>query len=97
VQTIAFSPDSKTLASGSDDKTIVLWEVATRQPFGPPLTGHTLTVASVAFSPDGKTLASGSWDMTVILWDVSNPRSPAQILWDVVTPTAPSSTPTRSP
>jgi WD40 repeat protein len=67
------------LASGSDDKTIRLWNVATRQPFGPPLTGHTKTVVSVAFSADGKLLASGSDDTSVRLWDVATrqPLGPA--------------------
>jgi len=67
---VAFSPDGKTLASGGDDYTIILWDVETRQPIGKPLKGHTRNVTSVSFSPDGKTLASGSSDNTVILWDV---------------------------
>src|SRR5271157_2503482 len=71
VASVAFSSDGKTLASGSYDNTIVLWDVATGQPIGQPLTGHTDTVNSVAFSPDGKTLASGSRDNTIILWDVA--------------------------
>jgi len=57
--------------TGSWDNTIILWDVATRQPVGEPLTGHTNSVFSVAWSPDGKTLASGSRDNTIILWDVS--------------------------
>ena len=67
---MAFSPDGKTLASGSKDKTIILWDIATRQPIGQPLSGHLDAVTSVAFSPDGKTLASGSKDKINILWDV---------------------------
>jgi WD40 repeat protein len=80
VMSVAFSPDGKTLASDSWDKTIRLWDVATSQPIGQPLTGHTDYVASVAFSPDGKTLASGSWDKTIRLWDVATGKSISQPL-----------------
>jgi WD40 repeat protein len=72
VNSVAFSPDGKTLASGALDGTIILWDVANRQPIGQPLTGHPLSVSNIAFSPDGKTLASGSWDGTVTLWDVAS-------------------------
>ena len=71
VNSIAYSSDGKTLASGSLDKTIILWDVATGKPTGQPLVGHKNMVFSVAFSPDGKTLASGSWDKTIILWDLA--------------------------
>ena len=67
VWSVAFSPDGKTLASGSDDNTVKLWAAETRQEMA-TLKVHHDYVNSVAFSPDGKTLASGSWDNTVKLW-----------------------------
>ncbi|WP_414581625.1 CHAT domain-containing protein, partial [Scytonema sp. PCC 10023] len=70
VSSVAFSPDGKTLASGSDDNTIKLWDVATGK-ISQTLTRHSSGVSSVAFSPDGKTLASGSDDNTIKLWDVA--------------------------
>ena len=68
VSSIAFSPDGQTLASGSLDDTVRLWDVNTGEPLH-TLTGHWDNVTSVAFSPDGQTLASGSSDRTIRLWD----------------------------
>ena len=71
VNSVAFSPDGKTLASGSEDATIKLWDVASGKELR-TLAGHSGCVDSVAFSPDGKTLASGSDDSTIKLWDVAS-------------------------
>jgi WD40 repeat protein len=71
VNSVAFSPDGRLLASGSHDKTIKLWEVASGREVR-SLTGHTDEVTSVAFSPDGRLLASGSRDETIKLWDISD-------------------------
>jgi WD40 repeat protein/formylglycine-generating enzyme required for sulfatase activity len=70
IMSLAFSPDGKTLASASDDRTIKLWVVATGKNTA-TLGGHTDHVLSVAFSPDGKTLASGSQDETIKLWEIA--------------------------
>jgi hypothetical protein len=55
---VAFAPDGKTLASGSKDTTIKLWDVASEKVTA-TFKGDGRPVNSVAFSPDGKTLASG--------------------------------------
>ncbi|PLZ80949.1 hypothetical protein CEN44_29050 [Fischerella muscicola CCMEE 5323] len=70
VNSVAFSPDGKTIASGGPDKTIKLWDTTTGRVIK-TLTGHNNGVYSIAFSPDGKTIASGSADNTIKLWDVT--------------------------
>ncbi|RKU30757.1 hypothetical protein C6497_03500 [Candidatus Poribacteria bacterium] len=77
VNCISFSPDGRTLASGSPDKTVRLWDVATGIE-KKTLSGHPHAITSITFSPDGKTVASGNmgidggdrlYEITVRLWD----------------------------
>jgi serine/threonine protein kinase len=68
VNSVAFHPDSKHLASASRDKTIKVWDIRTSRELR-TLSGHKDQVNSVAYRPDGKQLASASDDQTVLIWD----------------------------
>ena len=66
------------LASGSDYKTVRIWEVATGKELS-QLSGHSHFVYSVAWSPDGTKLASGSRDDTVRIWEAATGKQ----LWQL--------------
>ncbi|MFJ4585215.1 nSTAND1 domain-containing NTPase [Streptomyces echinatus] len=69
VNAVAFSPDGRTIATGSS-YSAWLWDAATGRA-RTPLTGHTDTVFSVAFSPDGRTVATAGADGSARLWDAT--------------------------
>ncbi|WP_454620442.1 WD40 domain-containing protein [Bradyrhizobium cenepequi] len=73
VESVAFSPDGRTIVSGSRDKTLKLWDASSGRELR-TLSGHSSLVTSVAFSPDGRTIVSGSRDETLKLWDASSGR-----------------------
>jgi hypothetical protein len=81
VADLAFSPDGRTIATGSYERTVKLQEVSgTGRAQGiAVLDGHTDYVNAVAFSPDGRTLATASWDTTARLWDVTVPGQAAPV------------------
>ncbi len=73
VNSVSWHPDGTKLASGSDDRTIHIWDmtldpskcIATCQ-------GHTYAVRTIQWNPSGTKLASGSDDMTIRIWDTTS-------------------------
>ncbi len=75
IRALAINPSGQNLVTGSDDKTIMLWNIQSKQPVAVPLAGHDAAVTSLAFSPDSATLASAGKDRKLLLWDTSTLQS----------------------
>ena len=71
VRTVCFSPDGKLLASGSEDKTIKIWEFSSGRELK-TLNGHQSYVYQVLFTSNGKQLISASRDRHIYIWDISS-------------------------
>jgi WD40 repeat protein len=72
---LAFSPDSKSLASASSDRTVRLWDVNTAKKLGEFEAADT-SFTSIAFSKDGTRIITGGADSSVLIWDVAAAARP---------------------
>ncbi|PZO20333.1 MAG: hypothetical protein DCF25_06805 [Leptolyngbya foveolarum] len=70
---VVYSSDGRWIASGSDDATVIVWDVRKQEVlhhFKQPSLG----IKSVAFSPNGRYLAAGGEDQIVFVWDLDSPK-----------------------
>jgi WD40 repeat protein len=70
IRSIAFSQDGRLMASGADDNTVRLWDVATGKGLAQPAQAD--SIMRIAFTPDRKRLVTGGRDGSVIIWNTQD-------------------------
>ena len=85
---MVFSADGTALASGGDDRHLMVWDVSTGQRRA-VLSGHAAAVKGLAFTPDGATLYSSSLDRSIYQWDLRRAATLVRTIPPGVTSTPP--------
>ncbi|KIL59582.1 hypothetical protein M378DRAFT_44704, partial [Amanita muscaria Koide BX008] len=79
IRNVCFSPDSKLLATGAEDKQIRIWDISKKR-IVCVFDGHQQEIYSLDFSLDGRLIVSGSGDKTARIWDMANADAPPKVL-----------------
>jgi WD40 repeat protein len=74
VMTVAFSPDSRRVVTGSFDNSVIVWDAETGLPISRPMRHRGPFWNAVSFSKDGRTVVTGCDDATARIWDVATSR-----------------------
>ena len=77
MQCVGISADGRTAVSGSDDRTVRVWDLETRTAVCEPLLGHAFFVKYVAISANGRTVVSTCPGSTIRIWN----RSESELQW----------------
>ncbi|KAG2338805.1 WD40 repeat-like protein [Suillus weaverae] len=75
VYDVAFIRGTRLLVTGSDDKSLWVWDLNTGKRVGEPLLGHDATAWRVAASPDGRWIVSGAENGSILVWEVATDKT----------------------